>query len=67
MTANTDEEHLNNLIDAQSENLTDEITPTVKSETINSTQETKNMEVHKLFYHVTHKKNGSNIFEYFVA
>ncbi len=56
MTANTDEEHLNNLINAQSENLTDEITSTVQSETINSTQETKNMEVHKHFYHVTHKK-----------
>jgi hypothetical protein len=46
MADNTDEEHLDNPINNQPENPTDEIIPTSDMETINSIQETENMEVH---------------------
>ena len=46
MTDNTDEEELGNSTNTQSDNPSDEITPTADSEAINSTQETENMEVH---------------------
>lgn len=46
MADNTDEEHLDNPTNNRSENSPDEITPTVDTETINSIQETENMEVH---------------------
>jgi hypothetical protein len=46
MTDNTDEEHLNNPTNTQSENPSEEITPTTDTETINSNQEIENMEIH---------------------
>ena len=46
MADNTDEEHLDNPKNLQSENPFDEIIPTTDSETINLNQETENMEVH---------------------
>ena len=46
MADNTDEEHLDNPTENQSENPSDEITPTNDTETINPNQETENMEVH---------------------
>ncbi|MES2005989.1 MAG: hypothetical protein V4450_15835 [Bacteroidota bacterium] len=65
MADNTDEEHLDNPIINQSENPSDEITPTADTETINSTQETENMEVHKHPHHVTHKKKwGEYLLEF---
>ena len=45
MADNTDEEHLDNPKNPQSENPFDEI-PTTDSETNNLNQETENMEVH---------------------
>ena len=59
MADNTDEEHLDNPPNIQSENLPDEITPTDNTETINKNQEIENMEVHKHPHHVTHKKKWS--------
>ena len=56
MADNTDEEHLDNLTNIQSENSPDEFIPTADTETLNSNQETENMEVHKHPHHVTHKK-----------
>ena len=55
MADNTDEEHLENPVNNQSENPQDEIIPITDTETINPNQETKNMEVHKHPHHVTHK------------
>ena len=49
MADNTDEEHLENPTNNQSENSPDEITPTVDTETINSIQETENMNEQFLF------------------
>jgi len=46
MAENTDEEHLENPTNTQSENPTEEITPTTDTETIAPNQETENMEVH---------------------
>ena len=46
MQENTDEEHLDNPLNIQSDNPSAEITPTTKTETINPNQETENMEVH---------------------
>lgn len=46
MADNIDEENLNTPTENQLENLPDEIIPTADTETINSTQETENMEVH---------------------
>ena len=46
MADNTDEEHLDNPTNTQSENPSDEIIPTKDTEIINPNQETENMEVH---------------------
>ena len=46
MAENTDEEHLDNPINTQSENPSDEIIPTLDTETINPNPETEYMEVH---------------------
>src|SRR5450755_1114446 len=56
MADNTDEEQPDNPTNIQSENLSDDITPTTDSKTINPNQETENMEVHKHPHHLTHKK-----------
>ena len=54
MADNTDEEHIDNPINTQSENPRNEINPAAGTETINLNQETKNMEVH----HHTHASHG---------
>jgi hypothetical protein len=54
MEYNTDEEHLDNPISNQMENSPDEIIPTTTPESINTNQETENMEVH----HHTHASHG---------
>jgi hypothetical protein len=64
MTDNTDEEHLDNLTNTPSENPPDEITPTPGTETINSTQETENMEVHHHAHHGGKKNWKSYIWEF---
>ena len=65
MADNTDEEHLEIPTNIQSENLSDMITPTTDTETINPNQETENMEVHKHPHHVTHKKKwGEYLLEF---
>lgn len=46
MANNTDEEHIDNLADNQSEIPPDEITSAIDTETITPNQETENMEVH---------------------
>src|SRR5665647_367231 len=46
MAVNTDEEHLENQKNTQSENVSGEIIPTKEAETINRNQESENMEVH---------------------
>jgi hypothetical protein len=56
MAEDTEEEHLANSTNTQSENLSDEIIPTKETEPIKPNQETENMEVHKHPHHVTHKK-----------
>ena len=62
-----DEEHLDNATTNQSENTPDEISPTNDTETINSIQETENMEVHKHPHHVTHKKKWKEyLLEFFM-
>ena len=61
MADNTDEEHLDNPTNIQSENLSDEITPTADTETINPNQETENMEVHHHAHHEG-KKNWKSYF-----
>lgn len=62
MTENTDEEHLANPKNTQSENSADEITPNADIETINHNQEPENMEVHH-HTHATHgKKSWKNYF-----
>ena len=66
MTDNTDEEHLDNKTITPSENPTNVITPTATAdaETINSNQETENMEVHHS-KHLTHKKKwGEYLLEF---
>src|SRR5215471_1962360 len=55
MADDLDEEHLNRPTNSQSENFSDEITPTGDTETITQTQETENMEVHA---HELHKAPG---------
>ncbi len=65
MADNTDEEHLDNPINNQSENPPDEIIPTTDTETINSIQETENMEVHHHAHDPAaphHKKNWKSYF-----
>ena len=67
MAENTDEEHLDNPTNIQSENPSDEIIPTTDTETFNPNQETENMEVHKHPHHVTHKKKwGEYLLEFFM-
>src|SRR6187399_2889865 len=61
MAENTDEEHLDNPINSQSGNLSDEIIPTKDAETINPNQETENMEVHHHAHHEG-KKNWKSYF-----
>ena len=63
MADNTEEEHLENPANNQSENPSDEITPAKDSDTITPNQEIENMEVHKHPHHVTHKKKWG---EYFI-
>jgi len=59
MPHNTDEEHLGNPNNRESENSSDEIILTNKPGPVNETQETENMEVHNHPHHVTHKKKWS--------
>jgi hypothetical protein len=67
MPDNTDEEHLDNFINTQSENPAEEIIPAKDNETINPNQETENMEVHKHPHHVMHKKKwGEYLLEFFM-
>lgn len=61
MADNTDEEHIDNPTNIQSENPSDQITPTTDKEIINPNQDTENMEIHKHPPHVLHKKKW---FEY---
>jgi hypothetical protein len=65
MADNTDDKHLDNPINTQSENLPDEIIPTPETETINPNQETENMEVHHHAHNPAephHKKNWKSYF-----
>ena len=62
MTDNTDDEHLDNPTNTQSENSSDEIILTTTTDPINQIQETENMEVHKHPHHVTHKKKWGEYF-----
>src|ERR1044071_6020954 len=65
MTDNTDDEHLDNPANRQSENSSDEIIPTTNTDPINQIQEIENMEVHKHPHHVTHKKKwGEYLLEF---
>lgn len=65
MADNVDEEHLQNQATNQSENPSEEITPTKDTETISQNQETENLEVHKHPHHVTHKKKwGKYLLEF---
>ena len=61
MIDHTDEKHLNNPTNTQSENPTDETTPNADIETINPIQETENMEV----YHHAHHEGKKNWKSYF--
>ena len=61
MADNTDEERLDNATNNQSQNLPDEITPAAHTDTIISTQETENMEVHHHAHHEG-KKNWKSYF-----
>ena len=63
MADNTDEEHLENPPNSQSENSSDEII--LPTNPIDQIQETENMEVHKHPHHVTHKKKwGEYLLEF---
>src|SRR5436190_15619569 len=65
MTDNTDDEHLDNPTNTQSENSSDGIILTTNTDPINQIQETENMEVHKHPHHVTHKKKwGEYLLEF---
>jgi len=67
MEENTDEEHLTNPINTQSESFTEEIIPAKDTVAINSNPESENMEVHKHPHHVTHKKKwGEYLLEFFM-
>ena len=61
MPNHTDEEHIDNPTNTQSENPPDEITPTANTETVNQNQDTENMEVH----HHTHHDGKKNWKSYF--
>jgi hypothetical protein len=65
MADKTDEEHLDNPINNQSENPSDEIIHTTDTETINPNQESENMEVHHHAHDPAaphHKKNWKSYF-----
>jgi len=64
MADNTDEEHLDNPINNQSENPPEEITPTADTETITQNQETENMEVHHHAHHEGKKSWKSYFWEF---
>src|SRR6476660_6184589 len=65
MTDNTDDEHLDNPTNTQSQNSSDQIILTTNTDPINQIQETENMEVHKHPHHVTHKKKwGEYLLEF---
>src|SRR6185295_13391796 len=67
MEENTDEEHLTNPINTQSESFTEEIIPAKDTVAINSNPESENMEVHKHPHHVMHKKKwGEYLLEFFM-
>lgn len=67
MADNTEDEHLDNPVNTQSENLPDEIIPTPETETINPNQETENMEVHHHAHHGHAKKTWKSYFwEFFM-
>jgi hypothetical protein len=61
MTDNKDEEQLDNSTNTQSENPSEDINITADTETINTTQEIKNMEVHHHAHHEG-KKNWKSYF-----
>ena len=61
MADNTDEEHLSNPPTSQSENPSDDISPTKETETIIPNQDTENMEVHHHAHHEG-KKNWKSYF-----
>lgn len=64
MEENIEEENLNKSLETDLENSQNEITPIQDLETINSTQETENMEVHHHAHNPAephHKKTGSLI------
>jgi len=62
MADNLDEEALDNPINPQSKNFSDEIISTNETDTGISNQEIGNMEVHKHPHHVTHKKKWGEYF-----
>ena len=65
MTENTEEVHLDSTSTPLSENLADQTTPTIETDTINTNPEIENMEVHKHPHHVTHKKKwGEYLLEF---
>ena len=67
MADNINDNALDNPTNAQSRNLSNDITPTNDTETISQNQETKNMEVRKHPHHVTHKKKwGEYLLEFFM-
>lgn len=61
MAENTDEEHLDNPINIQTVNVSNEIIPPTDTETITSNQENENMEVHHHAHHEG-KKNWKSYF-----
>jgi hypothetical protein len=65
MADNLDEEALDNPINPQSKNFSDEIISTNETDTGISNQEIENMEIHKHPHHVTHKKKwGEYLLEF---
>jgi hypothetical protein len=67
MAENTDEEPIDKPATTQSENSSEEITPTKDTDIIDINQETESMEVHKHPHHVTHKKRWSEyLLEFFM-
>ncbi|MGZ4061287.1 MAG: hypothetical protein ACXVPU_19805, partial [Bacteroidia bacterium] len=66
MADNTDEKHLDNPTNMQSENTDDEIIPIGGAEAIKTNQETENMEVHHHHAHHGEKKNWKSYIWEFV-
>jgi hypothetical protein len=60
----TDEEHLDNPANTQSENPPDEIIPTIDTEITNPNRETENMEVHHHAHHEGKKNWKSYVWEF---